>query len=209
MSFSKGFLSAAVAKALTPQAVSAFKNDVFLQGLAVASVGGLAATLAGGSFEHGFLAAGVAFAANQLSQNFRRINPQPGGKNGPNVTFNNDDPNKPSTDLPVDPDLAQAIEDAAVDTGFDVNVNSTTGGHASGPHVQGRAADINRINGLRVDDPANAGDVRLFQQSLIQHQNTNQVLGPILNVNKWYNAPPPSQSLINSHSDHIHVNVPR
>jgi hypothetical protein len=67
MSFSKGFLSAAVAKALTPQAVGAFKNSVFLQGIAVASVGGIASSLAGGSFEHGFLAAGVAFAVNQLT----------------------------------------------------------------------------------------------------------------------------------------------
>ena len=67
MSFSKGFLSAAVAKALTPQAVGVFKDSVFLQGLAVATVGGIASSLAGGSFEHGFLAAGVAFATNYLA----------------------------------------------------------------------------------------------------------------------------------------------
>jgi hypothetical protein len=68
MSFSKGFLSAAVAKALTPQAVGAFKDNVFLQGIAVATIGGGIAALAGGSFEHGFLAAGLAFAANELSE---------------------------------------------------------------------------------------------------------------------------------------------
>jgi len=73
-SFSKGFLSAAVAKGLTPSAVEAFQNSgVFLQGIAVATVGGLASSLAGGSFEQGFFAAGVAFAVNRtLSERPKR-----------------------------------------------------------------------------------------------------------------------------------------
>ena len=141
----------------------------------------------------------------------RRINSQPGGPNGPTITFNNEVANGPSTDLPVHSELAELIEDAAVSTGLDININSTTGGHTAGPHVQGRAADINQINGMRVDDPANAANVQALQDALIQHGNANQVLGPARNANIVNGRPVPitNQTLINDHQDHIHGNVPR
>ena len=205
------FLAGVVGKAFTivGNAVSVLFKSIYVQ----AAAGGLGSKLAGGSFELGFLTAGLAFAVNQvvtqLAQKGRHINPQSGGADGPRITFNNDVPSGASTDLPVDPDLATAIEDSVVGTGLNVNINSTTGGHSSGSHVQGRAADINRINGLRVDNPLNVDNVRTLQEALINHSNTNQVLGPVLNVNKWHNAPQPSPSLINNHRNHIHINVPR
>lgn len=138
-----------------------------------------------------------------------RINPRPGGADGGTITFNNDVVGGASTDLPVAPGLKAAIEQAVVETKLDININSTTGGHLSGPHVEGRAADINRINNMRVDDPLNVENVKILQKALINNPNTNQVLGPVLNVNKWHNAPQPSPTLIKNHADHIHVNVYR
>lgn len=58
----------------------------------------------------------------------RLINPQPAGPNGPTITFINDDPNGPSTNLPVDDALADMIEAVAVRTGLSSNINSSIGG---------------------------------------------------------------------------------
>lgn len=140
----------------------------------------------------------------------RHINSKPGGENGPTITFKNDDPNGPSTDVVVDADLATMVEEVAVSTGYDININSTTGGHTSGPHVQGRAVDINRINGLRVDDPNNLY-IKSLQEAFINHGNANQVLGPVYNVNIWNGSSTQiqNQRLINAHRDHLHINVPR
>ncbi len=113
----------------------------------------------------------------QSAPTMRRIDPRPGGPTGPTITFNNDVTGGPSTDLPVMDELARLIEDVVVSTGLDVNINSTTGGHASGPHTQGRAADINYVGGSHVTDPANAANVHAFQQALINHPLSNQILG--------------------------------
>ena len=194
-------------------------KSIEMKGALRTLAGGTASRLGGGKFASGATSAAMGFLFNDVlhedgddgsaAQEKRNINPQPGGADGPRITFNNDVPGGLSTNLPVDPDLAIAIEDSVVVTGLNVNINSTTGGHSSGPHVEGRAADINRINGLRVDNPLNVDNVRTLQEALINHSNTNQVLGPVLNVNKWHNAPQPSPSLINHHRDHIHINVPR
>jgi hypothetical protein len=150
-------------------------------------------------------------AQAQSSPTRRRINSTPGGPNGPTITFNNDVIGGPSTDLSVRDELAELIEDVVVSTGFDININSTTGGHTKGPHVQGRAADINRISGMRVDDPANVANVTVFQDALIQHGKANQVLGPVRNVNIWQGSTTPitNQQVINDHKDHVHANVSR
>ena len=215
--FKDGFVGAFFAAAVNPL-IKDIKS-IEMKGALRTLAGGTASRLGGGKFASGATSAAMGFLFNDVlhedgddgsaAQEKRNINPQPGGADGPRITFNNDVPGGLSTNLPVDPDLAIAIEDSVVVTGLNVNINSTTGGHSSGPHVEGRAADINRINGLRVDNPLNVDNVRTLQEALINHSNTNQVLGPVLNVNKWHNAPQPSPSLINHHRDHIHINVPR
>ena len=57
-----------VGKAFTivGNAVSVLSKNIYVQGLTVAVAGGLGSRLAGGSFELGFLTAGLAFAVNQV-----------------------------------------------------------------------------------------------------------------------------------------------
>ena len=62
------FLAGVVGKAFTivGNAVSVLSKNIYVQGLTVAAAGGLGSRLAGGSFELGFLTAGLAFAVNQV-----------------------------------------------------------------------------------------------------------------------------------------------
>jgi len=62
-SFGTGFLTGGLGK-LATFATNAIDN-IYVQGLAVATAGGLVSQLAGGSFEAGFITAGIAFAANR------------------------------------------------------------------------------------------------------------------------------------------------
>ena len=57
-----------VGKAFTivGNAVSVLSKNIYVQGLTVAAAGGLGSRLAGGSFELGFLTAGLAFAVNRV-----------------------------------------------------------------------------------------------------------------------------------------------
>lgn len=125
------------------------------------------------------------------------------------ITFENDILGGPSPDQPVNPRLATAVEDVVSSTGLDININSTVRG--VGPHADGRALDINRINGMRVDDPLNVDNVRALQEAFIRHPNVNQVLGPVHNVDivRGTSAPIANQILIDAHRNHLHINVPR
>ena len=66
--FFAGFVASVVGKAFTivGNAVSVLSKNIYVQGLTVAVAGGLGSRLAGGSFELGFLTAGLAFAVNQV-----------------------------------------------------------------------------------------------------------------------------------------------
>nr|WP_277347536.1 RHS repeat-associated core domain-containing protein [Wenzhouxiangella sp. XN79A] len=64
--FGHGFLSAGVAKAATPAAMSVSK-DVFVQGAAVAIVGGTTSRISGGKFANGAVTAAMGFAFNQCA----------------------------------------------------------------------------------------------------------------------------------------------
>ena len=158
-------------------------------------------------------AATVAYEISAESQR-KRIGRKPGGDDGPTVTFNNDIPGGDSADHPVHPNLADVFmdvlsTDAVRDAGIvNVNVNSTVRS-STGPHSDARSADINRINDMRVDDdnPANRHRVRVLQEALKNHPNTNQILGPEINENLWDGSLPPEQELIDLHKDHIHVTV--
>jgi len=76
--FLAGFISGAVGKAVTigsnwlSNNINAGISSKVVKGLVVATVGGLAAELTGGEFAAGFIAAGVAFATNELSEKLNR-----------------------------------------------------------------------------------------------------------------------------------------
>jgi hypothetical protein len=185
-----------------------------------ALIGGVASQLGGGKFKNG--AATAAFA--RLFNDERLIGSQLSKEAHGSITHVNDDPRGADPNQPVDARLADAIETAVEDTGFDINVNSTTGGQhqTGGPHYDGRAADINRVNGRSVADPANRDAVRQLQESLASQPGVNQILGPALSgavVNGQIQQYDLSrmqgaerlrfQRLIDAHRDHIHVGVSR
>lgn len=142
---------------------------------------------------------------------FRHMNAYPGGPQGPIVTFYNDDPSLPNTDRPVRSELAEAVEAAALRLGLNVNVNSTRRAN-SVPHREGRAVDINRINGLRVDDPANRTIVERLQREFMSLPDVNQILGPVYNVDidpAGGQTPVTEPGVIDQHRNHLHINVRR
>ncbi len=105
--FKEGFLGAAAAQLGAP-AIDGLPT-VEARVAAAAVVGGTASKLGGGKFANGAVAG--AFGRLYDDEHDRRqINPQPGGPDGPKITFNNDILGGRSTNLPVDPDLATAIE---------------------------------------------------------------------------------------------------
>ncbi len=203
MSFSKGFLSAAVAKALTPAAVDAFKNDVFVQGLAVATVGGIASSLAGGSFEHGFLAAGVAFAANQLASSRKWVNPTGKGVRGQDgygcgsyqkctrVSGGRRTPHQ-GTDY-----KATAGQDVkAVTDGTVIKTNAFTGRDLSLHHVLIETSDGHIIRQGYID----ASSLTVSPGDAV---SAGQVLGTAGSLQVGY--PPTSSGGVMS--DHIHIDI--
>jgi hypothetical protein len=102
----------------------------------------------------------------------RNINPNPGGPNGPVIHFVNDDPTKPSPDLPVSEETAKMVEEVVAQSGLkSVTINSTTGGvhtnrtgHES-KHYSGEAVDIDKINDRPVNDPSNRYNVKNLQDA--------------------------------------------
>ncbi|RMG29645.1 MAG: hypothetical protein D6732_17400 [Methanobacteriota archaeon] len=58
----------------------------------------------------------------------RFINQMPNGIDGPFISLINDDPDGTIVDQLVRDELADSIENAVVETGLDININSTTGG---------------------------------------------------------------------------------
>lgn len=100
---------------------------------------------------------------------------------GPVITFQNDNPNNPSPNLPVTTATAEMVENVVLNSGVSsVNVNSTTGG-THGPnsrHGSGRGVDINRVDGQRVDNPAAAGGVAAVQQAARADPNIRENFGP-------------------------------
>jgi len=116
-----------------------------------------------------------------------------------------------SPDQAVDDRLANALEAAAQDTGFDLNVNSTQrDNNRKSPHKDGRAADINRVNGRRVSDPAAKDDVDRLAKSLAEQPGVSQVISPDYSVNiapDGTKTPITDKGILNDHKNHIHVGV--
>jgi hypothetical protein len=141
----------------------------------------------------------------------RNINPAPGFFSG-KITFVNDDPAGASPDRRVSFELADTIEGAVRDTKSDINVNSTTGGHSTGQHPRGEAADVNRIAGKRVDDPKNADKVKSFQGALSKQPSIFRNYGPSqqteTQIRKGGRNDYAVPKMAPSHQDHVHAAVP-
>ena len=138
----------------------------------------------------------------------RLINPLPGGPNGPSISFNNDVPGGPSTNLPVTDATAEMIEKAVVDAGFDININSTKGGTHSptSRHPLGMACDINEVDGKKVDDPANINPVKALQDAFNRQPNIRENYGPYLNTKTESNGTVTQRpNMAATHQNHIHA----
>src|SRR5690606_31072472 len=130
------------------------------------------------------------------------------------VTFQNDNPNGASPDLPVQTKTANMVENAISGAGVDsVNINSSTGGvhGAHSAHPQGRAVDINRVDGKKVNS-SNSGAARI-QEAARQGGNVRENFGPTImektTVPGGAAAPVTNQSLIDDHQDHLHLSGQR
>jgi hypothetical protein len=137
---------------------------------------------------------------------FAQVNPLAGG----GVSFINDVPGAPSTDRAVDVRLANALETALDATGSSVNINSTTGGHSKGPHVDGRGIDINRIDGVNVSDRSSHETLERLARALAQMPGVSQVISPVFSVNIDQNGrqtPITDAKLLKQHATHLHVGV--
>ncbi len=131
---------------------------------------------------------------------------------GPIITFENDDPNAPSPNLPVSTATAVMVEEIVVSSGVaSVNINSTTGGNHSptSRHASGRAVDINRVNGDRVDSPSAAPGVAAIQRAARANPNTRENYGPST-LEKTTSPGGAPNTIVNpalqrQHRNHIHL----
>ena len=147
---------------------------------------------------------------NQLAGRTRFAG-QPGYRqiSGAGITFQNDDPNLPNVNYAVDARLATAVEQAVVQTGYTININSMVREPGMSPHSLGRAIDINVINGIRVDDPASHPLVTSLANVLLSQPGVNQVISPTVSISVvgGQQIPITNPYLLRTHRDHIHAGV--
>jgi RHS repeat-associated protein len=140
----------------------------------------------------------------------RLINPFPAGPGGPEITFENDVPGGPSTNLPVSDQTAEMIEQVVRGTGLNININSTTGGtHEPGTrHPLGLAVDINKVGGqpVSVCNPFAA----ILQQAFNRHPNIRENFGPALQTKTLQDGSRIDvPKVARQHLTHIHVSGQR
>jgi len=128
---------------------------------------------------------------------------------GPEITFVNDVPGGPSTNLPVTAETANMVESAVVASGVD-HINSTRGSlgvaRSSPRHANGQAVDIDTVNGKPVDDSSNSGAVNDLQNAFSTQTNIRENLGPAINQKtETGGSITPKPHLAATHKDHIHV----
>lgn len=128
---------------------------------------------------------------------------------GATITFKNDNPHGASPDQPVTTATAKMVESGVLNSGVQsVNINSTTGGKhaATSNHYRGKAVDINRVNGLRVDNPANRSAVTDVQNSFKSESNIRENFGPAFQEKTLVPGatPVPWTQVGEDHQSHIH-----
>jgi len=140
-----------------------------------------------------------------------------------NIIWKNDEPGK-ADPKPEDlrPQMREALESMRAEVlkldSAHVNSGRRSGDSARDPHADGRAVDINRINGIPVKDLKNAkgNQAERAQEAAANleewaktHENINQVIGPNggwgKKGGKW--VPIENPVLLNEHKDHYHINV--
>lgn len=147
-----------------------------------------------------------------LKSDLRFVSTFPTGRlDGPGITFARDGggigPN-----LLARP-LAALLEDVVRETGISINVNSTTTGHNSPKNATSRhniysGVDINRVNGMRVDDPRAQELVRRLQDAVARQAAINENFGPSRNERRFDNGSNvQTPNVARDHRDHIHVSV--
>jgi RHS repeat-associated protein len=128
---------------------------------------------------------------------------------GPTITFNNDNPHGASPNQPLTTTTANMVEGAVINSGAQsVNVNSTSGGqHApTSNHYLGKAVDINRVNGQRVDNPANRSAVTDVQNAFSKEPNVRENFGPVFQEKTLTSGTTPVSwtQVGEDHQNHIH-----
>lgn len=134
------------------------------------------------------------------------------GAAGPKITFQNDNPAGPSTDRALSTATARMVEATVIGSGVkSVNINSTTGGHAgtTSRHNSGKAVDINRINGQRVDSATGSAVAGNLQGVAAQQSNIRENFGPAYTVKTVSPGSQPvtinNAALTRSHQNHVHL----
>ncbi|MDQ7836767.1 MAG: hypothetical protein RDU24_15415, partial [Humidesulfovibrio sp.] len=144
------------------------------------------------------------------------------------VTWKNDVPNREPTHQDLEQKTRDSVENLRkgnpeLDS---LNVNSGKREVGTGPHTEGRAVDINKINGVSVGELAapktpEAERARKAAENMVaqakKDPNVNQVLGPSGcwgrdKFQRWRSLDPNDdrdRSLIEGHRDHYHINVYR
>ncbi|MBU1040906.1 MAG: hypothetical protein KKF77_07400 [Proteobacteria bacterium] len=144
------------------------------------------------------------------------------------VTWKNDEAGRGPTHEKLAPQMRETVENLRKDNPQldSINVNSGRRDGETGPHAEGRAVDINKVNGIPVKDLGKAqgeeGErarqaAKNMEEQAKKDGNVNQVLGPTGCWEKGENRRwrqldpeiPRDQGLINGHKDHYHINVYR
>jgi len=151
------------------------------------------------------------FVGQQGSPSIDSSLPNPSGYVAPSqITFQNDNPSGASPNQPVTTETAKMVEGAVTKAGVEsVNINSTTGGKhgANSSHPKGKAVDINRVDGKRVNS-SNSGAARI-QTAARDGGSVRENFGPTIMektiVPGGSASPATNQSLIDDHQDHLHL----
>ncbi len=106
-------------------------------------------------------------------------------------------------------------QSAVASAGSKVNSNSTNraAGCAEAPsnHCHKNAVDINKIDGMRVDDPRNLEKVERLQQEMQLDPRIRENYGPVLNLKTLRSGLVQSKahvrSIVEGHRDHVHVSA--
>jgi filamentous hemagglutinin len=139
----------------------------------------------------------------------RYIDPAPKGLySEQQISFVNDEPKNPTPDQMVKFGLADLVENLAVNTNYNFNINSTTGGKhtATSDHYSNKAADINIINGNKVLGNT-TGNVDTLQKAANILPNIRENFGP--NIKTKTNDQGITRNIIIQHPDHVHISTHR